>query len=148
MAGVEYDIDQLSLTLAKRLLQKKSQRSENESQEEARNEQRTLEELYFHFKQELYRQIQVREEVLGQRLDYSRAIAFSELQNPLIGTKQGERLEHRMIAKNVKIDAKLLNFGQFFSGRALGSTVIVKNCHSVERKLCISLNRSGDFSFE
>lgn len=140
--GVEYDIDHLSLTLAKRLIMKKQQRGGEAENEDARQEQRSLEELFFHFKQELYRQIQVREEVLGTKLDYSKPISFNELQNPLIGTKQGDRLEHRMISKNIKIDAKLLNFGQFFSGRALGSTVIVKNCHSVERRLCISLNRS------
>ena len=89
--GVEYDIDHLSLTLAKRLLMKKQQRGENEN-EDMRQDQRSLEELFFHFKQELYRQIQVREDVLGTKLDYSKPISFNELQNPLLGTKQGDRL--------------------------------------------------------
>ena len=48
---------------------------------------------------------------MGTRLDYSKPISFNELQNPLLGTKQGDRLEHKMISKNIKIDAKLLNFG-------------------------------------
>lgn len=70
---------------------KKQQRGENNDSDD-KQEQRSLEDLFFHFKQELYRQIQVREEVLGTRLDYSKPISFNELQNPLLGTKQGDRL--------------------------------------------------------
>lgn len=85
--------------------------------------------------------------MLGSKLDFSRPISFAELQNPYLGVRDNERLAHRLISKHVKIDAKLLNFGQFFSGRALGSTVVVKNCHSVERKLKISINQAAHFSF-
>ena len=69
--GVEYDIDHRSLTLAKRLIMKKQQRGGEAENEDARQEQRSLEELFFHFKQELYRQIQVREEVLISRASQS-----------------------------------------------------------------------------
>ena len=76
---------------------------------------------------------------MGVPTDFSKPIPFKELQNP---ERTAAELppDYYLINKGIKIDAKLLNFGQFFSGRALGSNIIIKNNNSVPRNLRISVS--------
>ena len=75
---------------------------------------------------------------MGIPTDFSKPIPFKELQNP----EQTVELppDYYLINKGIRIDAKLLNFGQFFSGRALGSNIIIKNSNPVARSLRISVS--------
>ena len=75
---------------------------------------------------------------MGVPTDFSKPIPFRELQNPQQITELP--IDYYLIKKGIKIDAKLLNFGQFFSGRALGSNIIIKNCNSSARNLRISVS--------
>lgn len=83
---------------------------------------------------------------MGVPTDFSKPIPFKELQNPESIAELPPDYYH--INKGIKIDAKLLNFGQFFSGRALGSNIIIKNCNSTARSLRISVSNFKDFTFE
>ena len=75
---------------------------------------------------------------MGVPTDFSKPIPFRELQNPQQITELPD--DYYLINKGIKIDAKLLNFGQFFSGRALGSNIIIKNCNPSARNLRISVS--------
>lgn len=57
------------------------------------------------------------------------------------------RKEPLSLKRMVKIDAKLLNYGKYFSGRVLGSTIVLMNKHSRSVNLRISLDISDTFSF-
>lgn len=53
--------------------------------------------------------------------------------------------DYARIAKHLTLDAKVLNFGNFLAGRALGSSIILRNSESVKRQYKISLNRRREF---
>lgn len=51
------------------------------------------------------------------------------------------------LSRRIKIDAKLLNYGKYFSGRVLGSTIVITNRQTARINLRIKVDDSSFFSF-